>query len=173
MKFQTTAKGILEASLRDIEEGRWTCKVLANSSIEGHKFEGHFIPKDDPMGCALGLISMHGGHGKETTVTVAGIEFEAFIPAYPNANVLEDDASAYGIGDADEDGYEEEVYVGPASDAVLGARRALLKSIGETDISDADHRVYMHNDALESAEDAARWFREALLVVEDESPVAA
>lgn len=163
MQHYDTAREILEASLADIEAGKWICSQLATSTIDGEIFGGCFIVEDAPMGCALGLIATHGGHGKASTLVVNGKEWESFTPAYPSEHAW------YGGADSQEDGPD-------ASDAVLEARDALIRACGrEPRGTGQDELVYGYNDSLrdapKGAERAAEWFRKALELVS--SPVAA
>jgi hypothetical protein len=166
MKHYNTAKEILEASLAEIENGHWTCSILAKSHIGDLKFDGYFIPKDDPMGCALGLIAVHGGHGESKTLEVKGEKWESFIPAYPS------EPAWYG---SDEDGND---VLGPnASAAVIEARNALVRASGRPvmEDGDGDEPVYGFNDGMrgdpKGPERAAQWFRDALALID--APVAA
>lgn len=79
LKQYKTAKGILQASIRDIEAGHWCKGALADfpSALKTEvKNEGEEHPLDefnygdhmlakDPLGCALGLICLHGGEARE------------------------------------------------------------------------------------------------------------
>lgn len=166
MKHYDTAKEILEASLNDIEEGRWVCSRLATSTIDGEVYDGCYIPKDDPMGCALGLVATHGGHGRYDTLEVNGVEWESFIPAYPSE-------PAWDFGGDDEDS------IGPdASLAVIEARDALARATGFMDEAEGpnDGAVYGYNDGLQGLASngplrAAEWFRRALASLD--APIAA
>lgn len=181
MKHYNTAREILQASLEDIEDGRWICSKLACSTIGDKYFEGHYIPKDEPMGCALGLIATHGGHGKSETLTVAGVEWESFIPAYPSDPAWREGGEEVWDSELEEYVVEGEILGPPASQAVLDARDTLIRASGETPGTDydddpPDHQVYSHNDALKGSGDrapeiAAQWFRDALALLDE--PVAA
>ena len=112
MRFYKTGKSIIKASLEDIQNGQWckgklaelgTCAVAVDAKSVPYTaeidedFAGRHrlwtskskledVQKKDPMGCAMGLIAMHAGIGKEIVVrdrkTKEDIVF--FVPRYAN-----------------------------------------------------------------------------------------
>lgn len=166
MKTYKTAKAILSHSLSDIEGGLWckshlaeygTCtwengyKQTISEDEVGSNLESAVSAdlRDKPMGCALGLVSMYGGHGEEFDIQVNGCRLVSFAPMYPAA--------------------------GNPSAGVVAAVQALFKALPKQDreeaLEDGDNidnwesAVYSYNDrATCTKARAAAWFRRALAV---------
>lgn len=84
------AKTILRESLSDIDAGRWCQSDLAIQEYVPDN--GDERPTDKLMGCAIGLVAMHGGVGKRGTLLYVnpetGVEerVAVFYPDYPETN---------------------------------------------------------------------------------------
>ncbi len=166
MKHYSTAKEILEESIKDIAAGHWCKGNLAEygETKGGTTFSNEqvgcdtsawdsFIPFEKPMGCAIGLISTYGGLGSEFEQQVDGVTLKSFEPEYPN--------SAYSLND---------------SAPVVEALKALYDAapgIGGTgdpgfdlEIDDVETAIYEYNDSSECTQPVAEaWFRRALALV--------
>lgn len=164
MKHYKTAKAILAHSLEDIQSGLWCKSQLAEygtcrweDGFEERIVEDSSFPElrdavsadlhRKPMGCALGLVSMYGGHGDEIDVQVNGCRLISFVPFYPT--------------------------FGEPNPGVVAAVKALFdalpKSSREEAAEDGDgldvweNWVYSHNDSSWCTQGrAAAWFRKAL-----------
>ncbi len=167
MKHYSTAKEILEESIKDISAGHWCKGNLAEygETEGGATFSNEqigsdtsawepFIPFEKPMGCAIGLISMYGGLGSEFEQQIDGVTLKSFMPEYPN--------SAYGLND---------------SAPVVEALKALYDAapgVGtvdsahefDMDIADIETAVFEYNDSSGCDRPTAEaWFRRALAIV--------
>jgi len=56
------ASEVLQASIDDIEAGKWVCNLLHEKDFEGNS------PNPKEMGCAVGLVSLNSGDTKTITV---------------------------------------------------------------------------------------------------------
>lgn len=134
-----TARQILTRAIRDIEEGHWKKGTLIE---DGPGAPSESIPTkkcDVYMGCALGLIAMHGGHGSE----IMGGEY--FRVEYPHDN------APVGVQKA------------------VRALHAAVPSryVGEYDdlstVEGLGDSIVRYNDAdSTTARKAANWFKKAL-----------
>jgi hypothetical protein len=68
----------LERSIKDIDAGLWVCGDLCHTSSDYSKPQ-----KPKMMACAVGLISLHGGHTVTKTIAIKGKTFDVKYAVYP------------------------------------------------------------------------------------------
>lgn len=155
--FKTT-KALLQRSLAEIEAGNWCKGELARHFVEtGPHFLSPQKLRDQPMGCALGLVCMFAGLGKITKVEYRGKEGERrnkilFDPEWPEDDSPE--AVKYAI-------------IALAKAVPRKERAEINAGLENPNAGDKLYRaqrlVWSYNDMSTTDQaEAAAWFRKAI-----------
>lgn len=169
LKVYKTARGILTAAIRDIQAGQWCKATLAelppeiDDEIPWRKIKGESTLLEKPVGCAMGLCSMHGDPENEIYTVSNGRTITLVEVNAPN------DDSPPGELRAIDALYEAIPIQFPAKAQVerKHAQRQLWNP-GELALDTKCQIIASYNDRRDMDREAAeKWFTDALAVVKN------